>query len=264
MLFGVPVVIVMLPTAWLLLTRLVFPARELQIGDAGSVIRSELAELGAMSAGEKAVAVVFVCAALGWILRSQLVALKGLPIDDTAIALLAALALFAWPVSREKGQFAVDWDAARHVPWGVLLLFGGGLALATGFNNTGLAEWIGQQVSGLQVGTWMMVLMVLVAIVYLTEITSNTATTATFLPILGAVAVGLGIDPQLLTVPVALAASMAFMMPVATPPNAIVFSYEELHLADMVRAGFWLNIVAIVVGFGAMYLLAGLVFGVSA
>jgi sodium-dependent dicarboxylate transporter 2/3/5 len=131
MLFGVPVVIVMLPVTWLMLTRVIFPARSLEIGDAGEVVRSELAALGAMSKGEQAVAIVFVCAAAGWILRKQLVAWTGLPINDTSIALLAALVLFAWPISREKGQFAVDWDAARHVPWGVLILFSGGLALAT-------------------------------------------------------------------------------------------------------------------------------------
>ncbi len=261
--FGVPVVIVMLPVAWIVLTKLIFPVRKLKIGDAGSVIKSEIAALGRMSKGEKAVAVVFACAALGWILRQQLVAWTGLPIDDTSIAMLAALALFAWPISREQGHFAVDWNAARHVPWGVLILFGGGLALAMGFKDTGLAEWIGLQVSGFEVGTWMLIFIILVAIVYLTEITSNTATTATFLPILGAVAVGLGIDPQMLVIPVAMAASMAFMMPVATPPNAIVFSYEDLHLSDMVKAGFWLNIIAIAVSFCAMYFLAGLVFEIS-
>lgn len=261
--FGIPVVLVMLPIAWIVLTKIIFPARHLKIGDAGSVIKGELAALGRMSKGEKAVAIVFLCAAAGWILRKQLVAWTGLPINDTSIALLAALTLFAWPISRERGHFAVDWDAARHVPWGVLILFGGGLALATGFKGTGLAEWIGQQVSGFDVSTWMLVFIILVAIVYLTEITSNTATTATFLPILGAVAVGLSIDPQLLVIPVALAASMAFMMPVATPPNAIVFSYEDLRLGDMVKAGFWLNIIAIGVSFGAMYYLAGLVFGLS-
>ena len=261
--FGIPVVIVMLPLAWIMLTKIIFPARHLKIGDADSVIKNELAGLGAMSKGEKAVAIVFACAALGWILRKQLVALTGLPINDTSIALLAALVLFAWPISRDKGHFAVDWEAARNVPWGVLLLFGGGLALAMGFKETGLAEWIGQGVSGFEVSTWLLIFIVLTAIVYLTEITSNTATTATFLPILGAVAVGLSIDPQMLVIPVALAASMAFMMPVATPPNAIVFSYEELRLGDMVKAGFWLNIIAIIVGFGAMYYLAGLVFGVQ-
>jgi sodium-dependent dicarboxylate transporter 2/3/5 len=263
MTFGVPVVLVMLPVAWIMLTKFIFPARDLKIGDANSVIKSELAALGVMSKGEKTVAIVFACAALGWILRSQIVGLTGLPINDTSIALLAALVLFALPISREKGHFAVDWEAARHVPWGVLILFGGGLALATGFKGTGLAEWIGLQVSGFDVSVWMLVFIILTAIVYLTEITSNTATTATFLPILGAVAVGLNIDPQMLVIPVALAASMAFMMPVATPPNAIVFSYEELRLGDMVKAGFWLNIIAIAVSFTAMYLLAGVVFGIS-
>ncbi len=259
--FGVPVVLVMLPIAWLLLTKVVFPARALTIGDAGGVIKRELAALGVMSKGERAVAIVFLCAALGWILRKQLAGSTGLPINDTMIALIAAIALFAWPISRQQGHFAVDWQAARAIPWGVLLLFGGGLALAAGFRATGLAEWIGGRVSGFDVGTWMLVFIVTAAIVYLTEITSNTASTATFLPILGAVAVGLAIDPRLLAIPVALGASMAFMMPVATPPNAIVFAYDRMQLGDMVKAGFWLNIIAIAVAFGAMYLLAPLVFG---
>ncbi len=258
---GVPVVLVMLPITWFMLSRVVFPARELRIGDASDIIGAELAALGTMSRGERAVAIVFACAALGWILRKQLAGWTGLPINDTTIALVAAIVLFSLPISRERGHFAVDWASARNVPWGVLLLFGGGLALAGGFKSTGLAEWIGGRVSGFEVGTWMLVLVVTAAIVYLTEITSNTASTATFLPILGAVAVGLGLDPRMLAVPVALGASMAFMMPVATPPNAIVFSYEEMHLGDMVKAGFWLNIVAIAVAFGAMYFLAPLVFG---
>lgn len=259
--FGVPVVLIMLPIAWVLQTKVIFPTRDLAIGDAGNVIKQELAGLGPMSRGERAVAIVFAGAALGWILRKQIAGWTGLPINDTMIALVAATALFAWPISREKGHFALDWESARHVPWGVLLLFGGGLALAAGFRSTGLAEWIGGRVSGFEVSTWVLVFIVTAAIVYLTEITSNTASTATFLPILGAVAVGLAIDPRMLAIPVALGASMAFMMPVATPPNAIVFSYEEMKLGDMVKAGFWLNIVAIAVSFGAMYFLAQLVFG---
>jgi sodium-dependent dicarboxylate transporter 2/3/5 len=263
MLFGVPIVLVMLPIAWLLLTQLVFPARRLGIGDAGAVIRHELAALGPMSRAERVVAGVFLAAALGWIFRAQIVALTGLPLNDTSIALLAALVLFAWPLSRADGTFVLDWEAARHVPWGVLLLFGGGLALAAAFQSSGLAEWIGTAVGGFAIGTWLLVLVVAAAIVYLTEITSNTASTATFLPILGAVAVGLALDPLLLALPVAVGASMAFMMPVATPPNAIVFSYERMKLSDMVMAGFLLNIVAIAVSFAAMYLLAGPIFGVE-
>ncbi len=257
---GLPVVLVMLPVTWFMLTRVIFPVRDLKIGDAGDLIRSELAALGTMSTGERAVAIVFVSAALGWILREPLAAWTGLAISDTSIALIAALILFAWPVSRAQSRFVLDWESARGIPWGVLLLFGGGLALAFAFKETGLAGWIGTQVSGLEVSTWMLVFIVTAAIIYLTEITSNTASTATFLPILGAVAVGLAIDPRLLAVPVALGASMAFMMPVATPPNAIVFSYDQLQLGDMVRAGFWINIIAIGVIFGVMVLLAPLVF----
>ncbi len=263
MLLGVPVVAIMLPITWLLLTRLLFPSHQIAIEDPGVVVQRELAALGVMSRGEKLVAMVFLGAALGWIFRTFLVDLTGLPLDDTIIALLAALILFAVPISRSKGEFALDWEAARNVPWGVLLLFGGGLALAGGFKGTGLAEWIGNAVAGVEVSTLVLILLVTVAIVYLTEITSNTASTATFLPILAAVAVGLGLDPIILCVPVALGASMAFMMPVATPPNAIVFSYERMQLRDMVRAGFLLNLVAIAVAFGLFTLLANLVFGVN-
>ncbi len=263
MLLGVPVVVIMLPVTWLLLTRFLFPSHQIAIQDPGVVVQRELAALGVMSRGEKLVAIVFLSAALAWIFRRFIVDLTGLPLNDTMIALLAALVLFAVPISRKTGKFALDWEAARNVPWGVLLLFGGGLALAGGFKGTGLAEWIGNAVAGVDVSTLVLILLVTVAIVYLTEITSNTASTATFLPILAAVAVGLGLDPLLLCVPVALGASMAFMMPVATPPNAIVFSYELMELRDMVRAGFLLNIIAIAVAFGLFTLLANLVFGIS-
>ncbi|WP_207061707.1 DASS family sodium-coupled anion symporter [Motiliproteus sp. SC1-56] len=263
MLFGVPVVAIMLPITWLVLTRLLFPSHRIAIQDPGSVVQRELKALGAMSRAEKLVAIVFAGAALSWIFRKFLVEVTGLPINDTIIALLAAMILFAVPVSRTKGEFALDWEAARNVPWGVLLLFGGGLALAGGFKGTGLAEWIGNAVTDVEVSTLVLVLLVTIAIVYLTEITSNTASTATFLPILAAVAVGLGLDPMILCIPVAVGASMAFMMPVATPPNAIVFSYERMELRDMVRAGFLLNLLAIAIAFALFTLLAELVFGLS-
>ena len=263
MLIGVPIVVIMLPAAWLLLTRVLFPAHQIAIADAGSVVARELAALGAMRRGEKLVGLVFLGAALSWILREPLVAVTGLAIDDTMIAMIAAMILFAVPISRARGEFALDWQAARDLPWGILLLFGGGLALASGFGKTGLAEWIGDSVAGLEIGTLTLVFIVTAAIVYLTEITSNTASTATFLPVLGAVAVGLALDPLVLTVPVAIGASMAFMMPVATPPNAIVFSYERMKLSDMVRAGFLLNIVGIAVIFAVFVWLGPLVFGVE-
>jgi len=264
MLIGLPVVAVMLPLAWLLLTRVIYPARRLAIGDMHSVIHDELAALGPMSRGERTVAAVFVAAALGWILNKPVAGMTGLPINDTTVALIAACLLFALPVSLKRGQFAVDWETVRQVPWGILLLFGGGLALAAAFKSTGLSGTIGTAVGGVPgVSVWVIVLLSAALVIYLTEITSNTASTATLLPVMGAVAVGLGQDPRLLTVPVALGASMAFMMPVATPPNAIVFAYEDMELADMVRAGFWLNVIAVIVCFGAVYLLAGAVFGVT-
>ncbi|MBR9884329.1 MAG: DASS family sodium-coupled anion symporter [Oceanospirillales bacterium] len=260
MAFGMPIVAVMLPLCWLLLTKVVFPSDELRIGDVGQIVRDELAGLGRMEKAEKAVATVFVCAALGWIFRQPIASLTGLAINDTTIALVAALALFAWPVSGKPGKFVLEWKDTRNVPWGVLLLFGGGLALAAAFGSTGLAEWIGSTVSSVSVNQWVLILVVIVSIVYLTEVTSNTASTATFLPILGAVAVGLGIDPRFLVVPVAVGASMAFMMPVATPPNAIVFSYDQLQLKDMIKAGMWLNLIAICITLTAMYLLADVLF----
>ena len=263
MLVGVPVVVIMLPLAWLVLTQVLFPARKIAIDNPKGIVEQELSTLGPMSKAERLVGIVFLGAALCWILRKPLAGATGLPLNDTMVALAAALVLFAVPISRAKGTFALDWEAARNVPWGVLVLFGGGLALAGGFATTGLAEWIGNAVTGFKISTMMLVLVVLIAIVYLTEITSNTASTATFLPILAAVAIGLGLDAVVLTVPVALGASMAFMMPVATPPNAIVFSYEQMKLKDMVRAGFLLNLVAIAVSFGIFVLIGPMVFGFS-
>lgn len=263
MLIGVPVVVVMLPATWLILTRVLFPARAIAVASPASVIEAELRSLGRASPAERLVGVVFAYAALAWILRQPLVGLTGLPLDDTMIALAAALVLFAVPTFGTRGGFALDWEITRDLPWGVLLLFGGGLALAGGFTSTGLAEWIGGIVGGVRIGTLALVLLVTTAIVYLTEITSNTASTATFLPIMGAVAVGLKLDPMLLTIPIAIGASMAFMMPVATPPNAIVFSYERMQLRDMVRAGFLLNIIAVVVAFGAIVIIGPLAFGLE-
>lgn len=263
MMIGLPVVVVMLPLTWVLLTRLLFPAHTIKVGDAGALVRAEIAAMGRMEPGERLVAVVFSGAALGWMLRDPLVRLTGLTLDDAMIALTAALILFAVPLSRGTGRYALDWAATQELPWGILLLFGGGLALASGFSTSGLARVIGESVAGIDIPTVFLVLAVLTAMVYLTEITSNTASTATFLPILGAVAVGLELEVLTLTVPVALGASMAFMMPVATPPNAIVFAYDRMQLSDMVRVGLLMNIVAIGVVFGVLVLLGPAVLGIA-
>ncbi|PTV95610.1 sodium-dependent dicarboxylate transporter 2/3/5 [Rhodobacter aestuarii] len=254
---GLPVVAVMLPLTHLLLTRVIFPVKGLDLAAVRPLIRAELEALGPMSRGEGIVAAVFALAAFAWIFRAAL----NLPISDSGIAILAAVILFAIPLGRDEG-FVLDWSVAPSLPWGVLLLFGGGLALAAAFEATGLAGWIGARVAGLEaVPLWALILVVALVIVFLTEITSNTASTATFLPVLAAVAAGLGVAVEWLTVPVALGASMAFMMPVATPPNAIVFSHTGLRLADMARAGVVLNVISIVTVWAATLWLAPIVFG---
>ncbi|MEJ2060674.1 MAG: DASS family sodium-coupled anion symporter [Gammaproteobacteria bacterium] len=264
MLIGVPLVVLLLPLTWLLLCRVLFRVKDIDLGEAAGLIDKELQQLGPMSRGEQIVLVVFLCTAILWIFRSSLTALTGLAVTDTTIALLAAVLLFALPASIHEGQLTLDWQAAKLVPWGVLLLFGGGLALAGAFKSTGLAEAIGAAVAGLgSINVSLVALMTIIAIVALTELTSNTATTATFLPILGAVAVGMGKSPMVLAIPVALASSMAFMMPVATPPNAIVFSYEKLHISDMMKAGIWMNLISILLIYSAMQWLAPHVFGIS-
>lgn len=258
MLLGVPVVAVMLPLTHLVLTRVAFDVRGLDLASVRGVIRAEIASLGPMSRAETLVAIVFALTAFAWIFREAL----ALPISDSGIAIAAALVLFALPAGAGRG-FVLDWGVAPGLPWGVLMLFGGGLALAGAFDATGLAGWIGAQVAAVDaVPLWAMVLIVAAVMVFLTGITSNTASAATFLPVLAAVAVGRGLAVEWLTVPVALAASMAFMLPVATPPNAIVFTYKGLRLADMVRAGFLVNLLSIAVIWAAMLGLAPYVFGI--
>ncbi|BFN14572.1 DASS family sodium-coupled anion symporter [Marinobacter sp. RI1] len=259
MVLGVPVTLVMLVLTWWWLTR-----RDFGIGrasDSGQMIRDELAKLGAMSRGERLVAVVFVITATAWIFRPLLSASLMPWLSDTGIAIAAAIAMFLIPVDTRQGTFVLDWDSANKLPWGVLLLFGGGLAMAGVISSSGLAEWIAGSL-GVAGALPTIVMMVIVAavIIFLTEVTSNTATAAAFLPLLGALAMAQDVSPLLLTVPAAIAASCAFMMPVATPPNAIVFSSGHMQISDMIKAGFALNLMGIVVVTLITYGLLGLVF----
>ncbi len=264
MMMGLPITIIMLPVVWFLLTRVIFPVGKLDLEGADELVSRELKALGVMSRGEKVVLTVFLATVFCWIFRKLIVSFTGLALTDTSIALIAASLLFVIPVSLEKKQFTADWSGAKNIPWGVLLLFGGGLALAGAFKSTGLAASIGDAVASLNAFDIAIIIAVtIVTIIFLTEITSNTATTATFLPILGAVAVGLEFSPLVLAIPAALAASMAFMMPVATPPNAIVFSYDGMQIKDMMKAGLWLNVITIALIYCATMLLAPAVFGLT-
>ena len=247
MLIGIPLVLAMLPLAWLVLTRLAFPVGNAVVPGAARVIQADLDRLGPLSAAEKRVGAVFLGTAMLWMARPALAGiLPGLPLSDPAIALAGAVTLFIVPADLKRGIFLLDWDWAKRLPWGVLILFGGGLSLASAIGDSGLAAWIGRGLASLaERPLYVIVLLVAALVVFMTEITSNTATATIILPVAAALAVSMALDPILLTVPVALAASCAFMMPVATPPNAIVFGSGRVTIPNMVKAGLLLNLVAI-------------------
>ena len=254
MMLGVPIVVVFIGLAWLLLTRFIFRFHLDEVPGGKQLINDEIAALGPMSQGEKIVRAVFVGAAFFWIVPGLLSNIgdlgEQLPFldifDDTVVAIAAGALLFIIPGDK-KGNMTLNWkDAEEGLPWGVLLLFGGGLSLASAVAATGLDAWFGERVSGLGALPIILLLATVVLIVlFLTEITSNTATAATFIPILGGVAVGIGIDPMTLLIPAALAATCAFMLPVGTPPNAIVFATGNVKISEMVRGGLVLNVVGV-------------------
>ena len=265
MLVGIPLVVVMLPAAWIVLTRFAYPVARRPIAGAQSVIAGELKALGRLSREEACVAAVFAATALLWMLRPVLNdALPGLTLSDPMIALVGALFLFVIPADLRQGVFLLDWEMAKRLPWGVLILFGGGLSLASAIDGSGLAAWISEALAAGS-GWPLVVLVATVAavVLLLTEITSNTATASVFLPLAGSLAVSIAVDPFVLLVPVALAASCAFMMPVATPPNAIIFGSGYITIPEMARAGLALNVLAVVAIVGATYSLVLWVFGVD-
>lgn len=255
MMLGVPIVIFFLALAWLLITRVLFRFELDEVPGGKKMIEDEIAELGQMSRGEKSVRLVFLLAAFCWIVPSLLSTMgdlgKTMPwlklFNDTVVALSAGLLLFLLP-SGEPRRAVLDWkDAEEGLPWGVLLLFGGGLSLAASVAASGLDTWFGQQVVGLGVLPIVaLIAAVTLIVLFLTEITSNTATAATFIPILGGVAIGIGIDPMTLLIPAALAATCAFMLPVGTPPNAIVFGTGCVSIYEMARGGLLLNLIGVV------------------
>jgi sodium-dependent dicarboxylate transporter 2/3/5 len=264
LLLGLPLALIMLLITWLLLTRWLFPVGSEELPGARAAIREQLEEMGPASVAERRVAAIFAVTAVLWISRPLLAGwLPGLQLSDTTIAIAAALACFFVPNGMERGRFLLTWEYAERLPWGVLLLFGGGLSLAAAVSDSGLAQWIGAQLAGLE--DWPVLLLVIAIttlIIFLTELTSNIATAATFLPLVAALAASLGQPPLLLAIPAVLAASFAFMLPVATPPNAIVFASGFVTIPQMVRAGLRLNLIGIVVIVGAVWLLGGPVFGV--
>jgi sodium-dependent dicarboxylate transporter 2/3/5 len=258
---GVPVAICMLYGAWYSLTKFIFPLNFTASLETKLKLKTMLVELGPMSKDESKVLIIFGLAAGSWIFRKALIQIDFLSgLTDAGIAIIAAILLFMTPSASRKGDL-LSWDKTNKLPWGLLLLFGGGLTLAVQINDSGLGVWIGQGLMILSsVPPLLIIFCVATLIIFLTEITSNVATTSAFLPVIGAVAVAFDIAPISLTIPVVLAASCAFMLPVATPPNAIVYGSGKFDIATMMRAGFALNIIGMFVVTLFAYYLAPMIF----
>jgi sodium-dependent dicarboxylate transporter 2/3/5 len=259
--FGLPISIFLLFICWFYLTNIAFKFNDQNFSSGVKEIKQQISKLGRFSYEEKTVLVVFIATALAWITQSFILK-KYIPaIDDTIIAITSAVILFILPSKNNKKPI-LSWEDTVKLPWGILLLFGGGMALAKGFDSSGLAVWIGNQLTVLEAVPLLFLLLILISIVnFLTEITSNLATTAMLLPVLASLAEAININPYFLLVGATVAASCAFMLPVATPPNAVVFGSKLLKIDDMVKKGFWMNIISIIILTCAVYILLPLIWG---
>ncbi len=262
--FGLPVSLILLAICWKYLTEFAFSFKQKAFPGGKSEINKQLKSLGKMSYEEKMVLLIFIGTAFAWITRTFLLQ-KFIPnIDDTIIAVIAGIILFVLPASKEKSRKLINWKEAVKLPWGILLLFGGGLALAQGFKTSGLAEWIGGQMTLLEGASLFILLLFLITLVnFLTEITSNLATTAMILPILAPLSLVIDVHPFILMVGATVAASCAFMLPVATPPNAVVFGSGYLRIPDMVKSGIWMNLFSIFFLTLMVYFLLPLIWGID-
>lgn len=273
--FGLPISVVFLIIAWWLLVIMFVPRSSSNVPDENA-FREEYDSLGPIGYEEKVVLVLFFLLAVLWLFRQDIntgwITIPGwssifpLPafIDDGTVAIAVALILFMWPSKNRKGERLMDWETATKLHWGIVILFGGGFALAAGIKESGLSVWIAQQLAVLggipPVG---MVASICTLLTFLTELTSNTATTQIVLPLLGSLAVAIKVNPLLLMIPATLSASCAFMLPVATPPNAIVFGSGEIRMADMMRVGIYLNLIGVVLITALMYLIGVAVFNID-
>jgi len=239
---GLPFSITLLAICWFVLTKLIYNNGLGEIDGAHDLIENEWNKLGKMSKGEKIVLTVFIATACFWMFKKLL----PFPISDTAIAIIAAVSLFILPADLKRGKFILVWEDMQRLPWGILLLFGGGLSIAAAMGESGLVQVIGSQLSGLSTyGTITLVLGVIFVVLMMTEIMSNVALISVFLPVLAGLSIELTKDPLLFLIPSTLAASCAFMLPMSTPPNAIVFASGYIRIAQMVKAGILMNIISV-------------------
>lgn len=266
MIMAVPLEILLMVATWFVLTRVAFPLHSMKLPGAADIISKQIDNLGPISRGEKIIATIFVITATLWTFQPIINGwFPSLHIGDTEIAIFAALTIFIVPVEPKNKIFLLDWTATQSLPWGVLLLFGGGLSLGAAILDTGLSKWIAESMSmAADWPSWVMVVVVVLAVMTISHFTSNTATAAAFLPLTAALAVSLGENPLYLAIPTALAASFVFMLPVATPPNAMVFASGQLTVGQMAKAGAYVNVIALILILVMAYTLMGLAFGVEA
>lgn len=247
MMFALPLSIIMLIVTWVYLTRFAYPSEIKQIPSSKAVLKQEMEELGLMSKEEKIVLFVFCGVALAWMTRGLIEIEQLKLIKDSTIAIGGALLLFIIPSNLKKREFLLDWQTALKIPWDILILFGGGFALAKGFSDSGLTQALAIQLNVLQGSNlFFIIIAVIMMVIVLTEITSNVATASMILPIIAALAIAINIHPYCLMFAVAISASFAFMLPVATPPNAIAFSSRYVTIRQMVKAGIWLNLFGLI------------------
>ena len=276
MLMGLPISIVFIFTGWLLMTKVIFRLPKFKLFENKGIIRDELKQLGKVKQDEWVAGIIFGIAVLLWLTGSDLTlsenftirgwrTLFNLPmVNDSAVAIGTAVLLFMIPSQERKTEMMLKWDHIKNLPWGILLLFGGGFALAGGFENSGLSTVIGNAFNNVNINSPLfLIIIVCLVLTMLTEFTSNTATTNLVLPILAKASIVLGVDPRILMIPATLSASCAFMMPVASPTQAIIFGSGRVPIKEMVRAGILFNLLGVVVVSVVFYLLANFVFGIK-
>jgi sodium-dependent dicarboxylate transporter 2/3/5 len=256
MAFGLPFAAVMLLASFWLLTQVIFRNHLRKFDQMDDLIASERKKLGSMSRSEIITSIVFATTALAWVFRYQINYLLGLnesnsaiELSDEMIAIFATLMLFLVPVNLKKSEFVLSWEDSKNLPWGILLLFGGGLSLAAALEHTGWIKILSQSFSELSLPYLLVVLGLTASSLFLTEVMSNVALVTVFLPAVSAVAIGMGQNPLSLCISVTLASSCAFMLPMGTPPNSIVFAGGYINIKDMMKAGLWLNLFALVLIF---------------
>lgn len=247
MILGVPFAITLLTICYSILVKVFFPNNLGELKASGNVIQNELDKLGSMSKGEKTVLTIFLMTAFAWMLRGQMNAIfPDLKITDTSISMVAALAMFTMPLDFKQGKFPLQWEDTTKLPWGILILFGGGLALASGLSEAGLIDLIGEFIASKEGWSILAVTSVLIFLMlFMTELMSNVALVTILVPLVAGVAIGMGVPMLQIIIPVTLAASCAFMLPMATPPNAIVFASGHIKVHEMARVGVVLNLISV-------------------